>query len=96
MTVEESIRDKLLKAFAPSSLSVENESAKHAGHAGTRDHLGRVTGETHFRVVMVSEIFEGRSLVERHRLVNATLKDELSGPVHALAIKALTPAEASR
>jgi BolA protein len=96
MTVEKSIREKLTKAFSPSDLIVENESAKHAGHAGTRDHLGRVTGETHFRVVVVSAQFEGQSPVERHRLVNATLKDELSGPVHALAIKALTPAEAAR
>ena len=96
MTVEKSIREKLTKAFSPSDLIVENESAKHAGHAGTRDHLGRVTGETHFRVVVVSAQFEGQSPVERHRLVNATLKDELSGPVHALAIKALTPAEAGR
>jgi BolA-like protein 1 len=96
MTVEETIREKLAKAFAPSSLIVENESAKHAGHAGARDHLGNRTGDTHFRVAVVSEAFQGKSLVERHRLLNAALKDELAGPVHALAIKALTPAEATR
>lgn len=96
MRVEDSIREKLTKAFAPSSLVVENESAKHAGHAGARDHLGRVTGETHYRVAVVSEAFQGKSAVERHRLVNAALKDELAGPVHALAIKAQTPAEAAR
>ena len=96
MTVEESIREKLTKAFAPASLIVENESAKHAGHAGARDHLGRVTGETHFRVLVVSETFQGKSAVERHRQINAALQDELAGPVHALAIKALTPAEAAR
>ncbi len=71
-------------------------SEKHAGHTGARDHLGRVTGETHFRVRIVSAFFEGKSLVERHREVNAALKEELSGPVHALAIKALTPAEAAK
>jgi BolA protein len=96
MTVEDTIREKLSKAFAPVNLVIENESAKHAGHAGARDHLGRVTGETHFRVVVVSAAFEGKSQVDRHRQVNAVLKDELSGPVHALAIKALTPAEAAR
>jgi BolA protein len=96
MTVEDSIREKLSKAFAPSDLIVENESAKHADHAGARDHLGRHTGETHFRVAVVSAAFEGKSLVERHRLINAVLKDELAGPVHALAIKASTPAEAAR
>ena len=96
MTVEETIRDKLAKAFAPSSLVVENESAKHEGHAGARDHLGDRTGETHFRVVVVSDVFAGKSLVERHRQVNDVLKDELAGPVHALAIKAVTNAEALR
>jgi stress-induced morphogen len=96
MTVEDIIRKKLSEAFAPSSLIVENESAKHAGHAGARDRLGRQTGQTHFRVVVVSAAFEGRQPVERHRQINAVLKAELAGPVHALAIKALTPAEAAR
>jgi BolA protein len=95
MSVEKSIRNKLEKAFSPSDLAVENESGKHAGHSGARDHLGRVTGETHFRVRVVSAHFEGKSPVERHRAVNAALKEELAGPVHALAIKALTPAEAA-
>jgi BolA protein len=96
MTVEDLIREKLTAAFTPSDLIIENESAKHAGHTGARDHLGRHTGETHFRVTVVSAAFEGKSPVERHRQVNTALKDELAGPVHALAIKALTPAEASR
>jgi len=95
MSVENLIREKLTKTFQPSELAVENESGKHAGHAGTRDHLGRVTGDTHFRVRVVSSHFEGKSRVERHREVNAALKEELAGPVHALAIKALTPAEAA-
>ena len=96
MSVEKSIHNKLENAFSPSELAVENESAKHAGHTGARDHLGHVTGETHFRVRIVSTFFEGKSLVERHRQVNAALKEELAGPVHALAIKALTPAEAPK
>jgi BolA-like protein 1 len=96
MTVEETIREKLTKAFAPSSLIVENDSTRHAAHAGVRDRLGRETDESHFSVVVVAEAFQGKSLVERHRQINAALKDELAGPVHALAIRALTPAEASR
>ena len=96
MSVEAAIREKLKKAFSPSELVVENESAKHAGHSGARDRLGRATGETHFRVTVVSGAFEGQSRVERHRRVNDVLKDELKGPVHALAIKALTPSEASK
>jgi BolA-like protein 1 len=96
MSVEDTIRDKLSRAFLPANLVVENESAKHAGHAGARGHLGHDTGETHYRVVVVSAAFEGKSPVDRHRQINAVLKDELAGPVHALAIKALTPAEAAR
>ncbi len=96
MSVEESILDKLQKAFSPVNLAVENEFGKHAGHTGARDHLGHVTGETHFRIRIVSEAFEGKSAVDRHRAVNEALKDELAGPVHALSIKALTPEEAAR
>ncbi len=61
MSVEKSIREKLAKAFHPLELAVENESGKHAGHAGARDHLGRVTGETHFRVRVVSAISKART-----------------------------------
>jgi BolA protein len=96
MTVEDAIRAKLTAAFAPSLLRIENESHKHAGHAGVREHGPGVTGETHFRVVIVSDRFAGQSLVARHRTVNETLKDELAGPVHALAIKAHTPDEVSK
>jgi stress-induced morphogen len=96
MAVEDSIREKLVKAFSPVSLLIENESSKHAGHAGARDHSGRHSGETHFRVLVVSQSFEGQSHIERHRRINLILADELAGPVHALSIKAQTPAEAAR
>jgi len=94
MSVEESIREKLEKTFIPSFLAVENESGKHAHHAEAKGRAGP-SGETHFRVRIVSSAFEGKSSLERHRAVNAVLADELAGPVHALAIKALTPAEAA-
>lgn len=93
MSIENSIKDKLTAAFAPRNLVVENESAKHAGHAGAIGHAGH-SGETHFRVVIVSDRFAGQSRIERHRQINAVLKDELAGPVHALAIRALAPNEA--
>lgn len=96
MSVEQSIRDKLEKALAPVRLTVENESSKHAGHAGVADVKPGVTGETHFRVVVIADRFEGQSRVDRHRLINDLLKDELNGPVHALAIKAQTPTEAAK
>lgn len=91
MSVEESIKDKLKKAFTPSRLEVLNESHMHAGHAGSPG-----TGESHFRVEIVSDTFTGKSRIERHRLVNEALAAELAGPVHALAIKAKTPTEVAK
>jgi len=87
MSVESSLKSKLKAAFAPDVLDVENESDRHKGHA----HAG---AETHFRVRIISRAFEGKTRLERHRMVNEILGDELKGPVHALAISALTPGEA--
>lgn len=84
-----SIRNKLTRIFAPTELVVEDESARHAGHTGAKPG-----GETHFRVRIVSEAFNGLSRVERQRKVYAVLKGELAGPVHALALTTLTPDEA--
>jgi BolA family transcriptional regulator, general stress-responsive regulator len=89
-TVEHTITNKLREAFTPESLDVIDESHLHEGHAGHRPG-----GETHFRIYIVSEAFEGKSRIERHRMINATLATELAGPVHALAIKAQAPGEAS-
>ena len=95
MTVASSMREKLTAVFAPSVLEIQDESARHAGHAGaTRDDGSR--GETHFHVRLVSTAFEGLTRVERQRRVYAALKDELAGPVHALSLAALTPSEAER
>jgi len=91
MTVEQSIREKLSRAFAPEALEVVNESHHHAGHAGSPG-----TGESHFSVKVVSAAFAGKSRVERHRMVNAVLAEELRGKIHALAITALSPEEGAR
>lgn len=88
MKVAETIRKKLSEAFSPDSLTVTDESHLHAGHAGARPE-----GETHFRVTIVADAFEGLSRLERHRLVNQCLSTELAGPVHALALKLQTPSE---
>lgn len=88
MSVEASIRQKLAAALAPSALEVINESHLHHGH---RSSPG--TGESHFRIHIVSAAFAGKSRVDRHRLVNDALRSELIGPVHALAIRALAPGE---
>jgi BolA protein len=87
MDRESAIRSKLTAAFSPDALRIENESHKHAGH---RD----AAQDTHFKVVIVSRVFEGKARIERHRMVNEVLQGELDAGLHALAIKALTPAEA--
>ena len=89
MAVAETIRSKLREAFDPISLEVKDESHLHKGHAGAREG-----GESHFRVHVVSKVFEGMNRVARQRAVNAALNDLLAGPVHALAMKTLTPEEA--
>ncbi len=90
MTVESRMREKLMISLRPTRLDVVNESHLHAGH---RSSPG--TGESHFRVLIVSEDFTGKSRVERHRMVNDLLSDELKKAVHALAIKACAPGEAT-
>jgi BolA family transcriptional regulator, general stress-responsive regulator len=85
------LRAKLETALSPASLLVEDESAKHAGHAGAREG-----GETHFRVRIVSQSFAGLSRVERQRKVYAAVAEELAERVHALSLVTLTPEEAKR
>lgn len=86
--VEDRIRSKLEAAFTPLRLEILDDSAKHSGHAGAREG-----GESHFSVFIVSQRFEGLNRVARQRLVNAALAEDLAGPVHALALKTLSPAE---
>ncbi len=88
MTMAETMREKLTASFAPDVLDIEDESARHAGHAGARPG-----GETHFNVRIVSKTFEGLSRVERQRRVHAALAEELKSRLHALSLTTLTPAE---
>jgi BolA protein len=89
--VKARMEEKLTKAFQPESLKIVDESHLHAGHAGSRPG-----GETHFRVTVVSRAFAGKSRVERHRMVNTVLAEELAGPVHALAVHPSAPGEGER
>jgi BolA protein len=84
------IEMKLTQRLAPSRLEIEDESPRHAGHAGHR-----AEGETHFRVIIVSSAFAGLGRVQRQRLVYEALRDELAERVHALAMTTLTPDEAA-
>jgi BolA family transcriptional regulator, general stress-responsive regulator len=89
MTVADAIRQRLTAALAPARLELVDESARHAGHAGARPQ-----GESHFRLTIVAAAFAGRSRIERQRLIFAALGDLMRSDIHALAITALTPAEA--
>lgn len=82
------ITRKLTEAFTPQSLTVEDESHRHEGHAGHRPG-----GQTHFRVHIVSDAFKGKTRIDRHRMINGILSDELASGVHALAIHATAPGE---
>lgn len=82
--MRDAIHDELVKGFAPTVLEVINESHNHSVPPGS---------ETHFKVVVVSEQFEGLSPVARHRSVNKALAAQLAGRLHALSIQAFTPAQ---
>lgn len=84
MTVQASIEQKLKTAFMPAVMEVVNESYMHSVPPGS---------ETHFKVVVVSDLFEGKRAVARHQAIYQTLAEEVQGPVHALAIHTFTPAE---
>ncbi len=88
MRTEDVITKKLTAAFTPESLKVIDESHLHAGHAGHREG-----GQTHYRLYIVADAFKGKTRIERHRLINAALSEELAGSIHALAIHAAAPGE---
>ena len=83
-TIQSTIERKLRAAFSPRWLEVVNESHRHNVPPGS---------ESHFRVTLAADAFEGEKLIARHRAVNHALADELKGPVHALALHTYTPAE---
>ena len=88
MSTAQEIRRRLVGALTPMRLALEDESAKHAGHAGAAPG-----GETHWRLTIVSAAFEGKPTVARHRLVYDALGDLMQHPIHALSITARAPGE---
>jgi len=84
------LRRLLTERFAPETLDVIDESARHAGHAGARPE-----GETHFHVRMVAAAFAGQSRVQRQRAVHAALAEEFAKGLHALSLDLRTPEEAA-
>ncbi len=78
-----------MRRFAPERLEIEDESHRHAGHAGVRG----AGGETHYAMTVVSDAFAGLSRVQRARLVHEALSAELADGLHALSLTLRTPAE---
>lgn len=83
MTYRQRMIDKLTAAFAPTLLEVEDESEQHHGHGG-----GHADGETHFLIRIVSPAFAGTTRLQRHRMINEVVREELAERVHALSIEA--------
>jgi BolA protein len=81
---------RLKKAFEPENLGVEDESHMHAGHEGAKD------GRGHYRVLIISTIFDGKPMIERHRMIYRALEDMMRLDIHALAIDAWSPDELDR
>lgn len=81
------IREKLTKTLDPVSVEIEDDSHRHAGHAGAAG------GGGHFNVSIVAKAFSGKSLIQRHRMVYDAMGDAMNSEIHALSIKAFSPDE---
>ncbi|WP_292054392.1 MULTISPECIES: BolA family protein [unclassified Brevundimonas] len=92
--VAQIIRQKLEAALSPQRLEIEDDSWRHAGHHHDGGMDAKAGGESHFNLTVVSAAFEGQSRVNRQRMVQKLLAEELAGPIHALSISARTPDEA--
>ncbi len=88
--ISDKITEKIVNCLAPVHFELVDESDRHRGHAG---HDGR--GESHFRMLVISHEFSGKSRAERHRMVYEALKDLMGNRIHALSISARTPDESS-
>lgn len=84
------IKRYLTEALQPQLLEIIDNSAAHAGHAGTRN------GGGHYHITIISEAFEGKSLVQRHQLIYKALGDMMKDEIHALGINATSPSEETK
>ncbi len=84
MKIQTAIEEKISTSLTPTHLEVLNESSNHNVPPGS---------ESHFKVTVVSDEFDGKMLIARHRIINKILAEELAGAIHALSIHSFTPAE---
>jgi len=92
--IAQRILEKLGAGLSPDAVELVDDSARHAGHHHEGGMDAKPGGESHFNLVIVSNAFEGLGRLQRQRRVLDLLREELAGPVHALSVRALTPAEA--
>ena len=83
MGIQQAIENKVKQEFQPEFMDIENESHRHSGPAA----------ESHFKLTVVSERFDGLGLVKRHQRVYGLLAEEMAGELHALALHLYTPEE---
>lgn len=88
MKIGDIIEERLKKELQPEHLELINESALHRGHSGDDG-----SGESHFKLIVVSSCFDGMPRIERHRLIHRVLGPKITSKIHALSISAVTPAE---
>ena len=81
MVTADTIAQKLTNALTPNEIDVKDVSHKHAGHTGWREG-----GGTHFEVTIKAAVFAGKSRLQRHRMVNEILADDLAKSIHALEL----------
>ncbi|KAK0200057.1 bola protein [Desarmillaria ectypa] len=94
--VESSIREKLTNLLQPTSLSITNDSWQHRHHAAMRDHKSYGEPETHFTIDVTSNVFEGKSTMQRHRIIYSALSTELAEGLHSLSLKTKSQTEAEK
>ena len=87
MSTKDKIAEILRQTLVATEVTVENQSARHVGHPGA------ASGGGHYQVTVVSPLFEGKSAVERHRMVYAALATEMGHAIHALALTTLAPSQ---
>lgn len=86
MSLLQVIKDKIIADIPDAQVKIVDDSEKHRGHAGYREE-----GESHFRVTVVSGVFDSMSRIERQKLIYKILEEEMKGLIHALSIRAVTP-----
>jgi len=90
--LEDTIREKLIALLQPASLSITNDSWQHRHHAAMREQGGG-SGETHFSIQVVSNAFENKTTMQRHRMIYSALSEEFAEGLHALSLKTKTERE---